>query len=107
METYKKFLKEARVIEHSSENTATSRRIIIIQIKNLDLSVNDAKLYDLFKPYGRITSHRIYTSEGRSRKHGFVCYRYDEEAARAIRKLHGMTQKTLSVSLAKTREERR
>ena len=104
VETYKKFLKEAHVIEHSSENTATSRRIIIIQIKNLDLSVNDAELYDLFKTYGHITSHRIYMSEGGSRKHRFVCYQHDEEAARAIRKLHSMTlkQKTLSVSLAQT-----
>ena len=97
------------MIEQSSENTTISRRIIIIQVKNLDLSVSDAEFYELFKTYGRITAHRIYTSKGGNRKHGFVCYRHNEEAAHAIRKLHGMTlkQKTLSVSLAQTREERR
>ena len=64
VETYKKFLRETRVIEQSSENTTISRRIIIIQVKNLDLSISDAEFYKLFKTYGRITAHRIYMYEG-------------------------------------------
>ena len=88
-DTYKKYLKEAHMIEHKSEETAvisfTSKREKISQqamisrlkrenfnlskmnqqfnlyFKNLDSSIDDAELYALFKPFGRITSHRVCT----------------------------------------------
>ena len=47
-DTYKKYLKESHMIEQKSEDTAaissTSKRIIIIHIKNLDSSIDDDKL---------------------------------------------------------------
>ena len=107
IETYKRILKETWVI--TPGNTDSSWRIIIIQVKNIDLKVREEDFYNLFKTYGQITAYRIYVSEGGQRQHGFVCYRYNEEAEKAIKKLHGMTFKckTLSVSLAQTREDRK
>ena len=107
IETYKRFLKETRVV--APEDTDSSRKIIIIQVKNIDLKVREEDFYNLFTTYGRVTAHRIYVSEGGQRQHGFICYRHKEEVEKAIIKLHGMIFKckTLSVSLAQTREDRK
>ena len=95
IETYKRFLKETRVV--APEDTDSSRKIIIIQVKNIDLKVREEDFYNLFKTYGQITAHRIYVLETGQRQHGFICCRYNKEAEKAIKKLHGMTFKYKTV----------
>ena len=107
LETYKRFLTETRVVTPDVKDA--SRKIIIIQVKNVALRAREEDLYKLFSTYGRITAHRIYMSEGGKHKHGFICYKHNVEAEKAIKKLHGMTfkGKTLVVSMALTREDRK
>ena len=102
IETYERFAHEARV-----NRIQQSKQIIIVEVKNLDVRAD--KMYGLFKICGPITSHQLHLSEGGNRKHGFVVYQFISEARKAINKFHGMTfkRKTLSVSLAQSREERR
>ena len=69
IETYERFVIKTRVNE-----IRNTRRIIIVQVKNLGLRVTEKEIYDLFKTFGHITSHWIHLSEGDNCKHGFMCY---------------------------------
>ena len=73
------------------------------------MRAREENFYKIFSTYGRITAHRIYVSKGGKQKHGFICYKHNMEAEKAIKKLHGMTfkGKTLVVSMALTREDRK
>ncbi len=81
-----------------------------IYISNLSYDVNDADLRELFEEYGAVSSARVITDKfsGRSRGFGFVEMDNDEEAQKAIEELNQAEYdgKTISVSVAKPREER-
>lgn len=48
---------------------------INLYIKNLDDSVDEDKLREMFAPFGTITSHKIMRDDkGNSRGFGFVCF---------------------------------
>jgi RNA recognition motif-containing protein len=82
-----------------------------IYIANLNYSVNDADLNDLFQEFGEVTSAHVITDResGRSRGFGFVEMPNDSEALKAIKELNGIEHesKVLTVNAAKPKTEKR
>lgn len=61
-----------------------------LYVKNLDASVDDKKLQELFGCFGKITSAKVMCNEtGISKGFGFVCFSTPEEANKAMLALHG------------------
>ncbi|KAJ8420884.1 hypothetical protein Cgig2_021819 [Carnegiea gigantea] len=81
-----------------------------LYLKNLDDSINDEKLRELFSEFGTITSTKIMLdSNGVSKGSGFVSFSTPEEAARAINEMNGkiIGRKPLYVAVAQRKEERK
>ncbi|KAL4313539.1 hypothetical protein GQ457_01G000850 [Hibiscus cannabinus] len=81
-----------------------------LYIKNLDDSVTDEKLKELFSPYGSITSYKVVRDpSGISKGSGFVAFSTPEEASLALAEMNGkmVISKPLYVALAQRKEERR
>ena len=81
-----------------------------IYISNLSYDVNDSDLRELFEEYGEVSSAKVIMDRetGRSRGFGFVEMTNDAEGQKAIDELNGAEydQKTISVTVARPREER-
>lgn len=81
-----------------------------IYISGLSFGTNDADLNELFSAYGETSSAKVIMDRetGRSRGFGFVEMTNDAEAQKAIDELNGAEydQKTISVTVARPREER-
>jgi len=80
-----------------------------VYIKNFGDEFDDDKLFEQFSKYGKVTSHKVMSSdEGKSRGFGFVCYEDPDAAERACDDMHGkeMNGKTLFVGRAQKRNER-
>ncbi len=81
-----------------------------IYVSHLSYSTDANSLQQLFAEYGEVVSANIITDRetGRSRGFGFVEMPNDEEAQKAIEELNEATLdgKTISVSVARPREER-
>lgn len=81
-----------------------------IYISNLNYSVTDAQLEELFTKYGEVTSAKVITDRetGRSRGFGFVELTGDAESQKAIDELNQSEHegKVLSVNVAKPKTER-
>ncbi|EAT41360.1 AAEL007013-PA [Aedes aegypti] len=79
-------------------------------VKNLVATIDDNRLRELFSPFGTVTSAKIARNDaGESKKHGFVCYGADSEAAlKAIFYMNGrlIAGKPIYVNVAQKREER-
>ncbi|CAO3703677.1 unnamed protein product [Rhizopus stolonifer] len=62
-----------------------------LYIKNLDPSIGNTELFELFRKYGRIVSARVMSSPatGLSKGYGFVSYSKHEEAASALEEMNG------------------
>ncbi|KAL0323035.1 UNVERIFIED_CONTAM: Polyadenylate-binding protein 8 [Sesamum angustifolium] len=81
-----------------------------LYIKNLDDSIDDEKLKELFTEFGTITSCKVMRDpSGISRGSGFVAFSTPEEASRALSEMNGkmVVSKPLYVALAQRKEERR
>ncbi|GLT75170.1 hypothetical protein SLA2020_469140 [Shorea laevis] len=81
-----------------------------LYIKNLDDSINDEKLKDLFSPFGTITSCKVMLDpQGVSKGTGFVAFSTPEDAAKALHEMNGkiMGKKPLYVAVAQRKEERK
>ncbi|GAB4838712.1 poly(A) binding protein Pab2 [Ancistrocladus abbreviatus] len=81
-----------------------------LYIKNLDDSIDDDKLKELFSPFGNITSCKVMRDpSGVSRGSGFVAFSTAEEASRALAEMNGkmVVSKPLYVALAQRKEDRR
>ncbi|CAI0445896.1 unnamed protein product [Linum tenue] len=81
-----------------------------LYVKNLDDSIADEKLKELFAPYGTITSCKVMRDpSGVSRGSGFVAFSTPEEANRALLEMNGkmIVSKPLYVALAQRKEDRR
>ncbi|CAD2105000.1 polyadenylate-binding protein, putative [Plasmodium vinckei lentum] len=80
-----------------------------LYIKNLDDSMNDQALKELFEPYGTITSAKVMKDDkDQSKGFGFVCFGTHEEANKAVTEMHLkiINGKPLYVGLAEKREQR-
>ncbi|GLT93477.1 hypothetical protein SLE2022_112690 [Rubroshorea leprosula] len=61
-------------------------------IKNLNDSIDSARLQELFQKFGNVVSCKVATSEdGKSKGHGFVQFETEESANAAIQELNGST----------------
>ncbi|KAI3448122.1 hypothetical protein Pfo_004787 [Paulownia fortunei] len=81
-----------------------------LYVKNLDDSIGDDKLKELFSPFGSITSCKVMRDpKGISRGCGFVAFSSSEEASRALSEMNGkmIVGKPLYVALAQRKEDRR
>ncbi|KAJ8561366.1 hypothetical protein K7X08_027556 [Anisodus acutangulus] len=81
-----------------------------LYVKNLDDTIDDEKLKELFSGYGTITSCKVMRDpSGISRGSGFVAFSTPEEASRALSEMNGkmIVSKPLYVALAQRKEERR
>ena len=81
-----------------------------IYTSGLSYGINDADLNELFSAYGETSSAKVIMDResGRSRGFGFVEMTSDTDGQKAINELNGAEydQKTISVSVARPREER-
>nr|XP_057902504.1 polyadenylate-binding protein 1b isoform X1 [Doryrhamphus excisus] len=80
-----------------------------IFIKNLDKSINNNILYDIFSFFGNILSGKVACDENGSKGYGFVHYETQEAAERAIVEMNGKLLKDRKVFVGrfKSRRERK
>ncbi|OIW12575.1 hypothetical protein TanjilG_04739 [Lupinus angustifolius] len=81
-----------------------------LYLKNLDDSINDDKLKDIFSEFGIITSCKVVLDpHGNSKGSGFVAFSTPEEANKALNEMNGklIGKKPLYVAVAQRKEERK
>lgn len=81
-----------------------------LYIKNLDDTIDDDKLKELFAPFGYIGSCKVMRdATGVSKGSGFVAFSTPEEASQALKEMNGklIVSKPLYVALAQRKEDRR
>ncbi|KAJ9146062.1 hypothetical protein P3X46_028377 [Hevea brasiliensis] len=81
-----------------------------LYLKNLDESINDEKLKELFAEFGSITSCKVMLDhQGQSKGSGFVAFSTPEEASKALNEFNGkmIERKPLYVAVAQRKEERK
>lgn len=103
--------KAERVAQLKSEFQGNTRPDtgVNLYIKNLDDSVDDEKLKELFQSYGNVVSAKVMRDEKNlSRGFGFVSFSASEDATRAVTEMHLklIAAKPLYVGLAEKREVR-
>ncbi|EEF43658.1 polyadenylate-binding protein, putative [Ricinus communis] len=96
--------------EQSMKEAADKFQGANLYIKNLDDSIGDDRLKQLFSPFGTITSCKVMRDpNGISRGSGFVAFSTPEEASKALMEMNGkmVVSKPLYVALAQRKEDRR
>ncbi|KAL1222480.1 Polyadenylate-binding protein 2 [Cardamine amara subsp. amara] len=96
--------------EQSLREAADKFQSSNLYVKNLDDSVSDEKLKELFTPYGTVTSCKVMRDpNGISRGSGFVAYSTPEDATKAMSEMSGkmIENKPLYVAVAQRKEDRR
>ncbi|XP_068321040.1 polyadenylate-binding protein 3-like [Pyrus communis] len=81
-----------------------------LYLKNLDDTINDEKLKELFSEFGTITSCKVMLDQqGVSKGSGFVAFSTPEEANKALAEMNGkmIGRKPLYVAVAQRKEERK
>jgi polyadenylate-binding protein len=80
-----------------------------VYVKNFGEELNDESLYELFKQFGDITSHKVMSKDGKSRGFGFVAFDNADSAEEAVKALNGEKigeDKILYVGRAQKKMER-
>ncbi|CAA3019395.1 polyadenylate-binding 2-like [Olea europaea subsp. europaea] len=96
--------------EQSAKEAVDKYQGVNLYIKNLDDSIDDGKLKEMFSEFGSITSCKVMQDpSGVSRGSGFVAFSTPEEASRALTEMNGkmVVSKPLYVAVAQRKEERR
>ncbi|KAH7523654.1 hypothetical protein FEM48_Zijuj06G0034800 [Ziziphus jujuba var. spinosa] len=96
--------------EQSMKEANDKHQGVNLYVKNLDDSIGDEKLKELFSGFGTITSFKVMRDpSGVSRGSGFVAFSTSEEASRALAEMNGkmIVSKPLYVAPAQRKEERR
>ncbi|KAF8112763.1 hypothetical protein N665_0062s0106 [Sinapis alba] len=96
--------------EQSVREAADKFQSSNLYVKNLDDSISDEKLKELFTPYGTVTSCKVMKDpNGISRGSGFVAFSTPEEATKAMSEMSGkmIENKPLYVAVAQRKEDRR
>jgi polyadenylate-binding protein len=80
-----------------------------LYVKNLDDTVTEEKLKEIFEPFGVITSAKLMMDGTASKGFGFVCYTTPEEATKAVTEMNNriVGTKPIYVSLAQRKDQRR
>ncbi|XP_068483225.1 polyadenylate-binding protein 2-like [Phaseolus vulgaris] len=83
--------KPIRVMYSIRDPSFRNSGIANVYIKNLDKSIDDKCLFDVFSSFGNILSQRVARdASGESRGYGFVQFETEASAKEAIQKLNGM-----------------
>lgn len=80
-----------------------------LYVKNFGEDLSEEDFADIFRPYGKITSHKIvYDEQGQSKGFGFVSFESSESAANALKECDGVlvNGKLLYVSCAQKKSYR-
>lgn len=96
--------------EQTIKESADKYQGVNLYLKNLDDTISDEKLKEMFFEFGTITSCKVMRDpNGISRGSGFVAFSTPEEASRALGEMNGkmISGKPLYVALAQRKEERR
>ncbi|KAL6001687.1 poly(A) binding protein Pab2 [Asimina triloba] len=96
--------------EQNMKEAADKYQGVNLYLKNLDDSITDDKLREMFSEFGSITSCKVMRDpNGISRGSGFVAFSTPEEASRALAEMNGkmVVSKPLYVALAQRKEDRR
>ncbi|KAG6422084.1 hypothetical protein SASPL_118647 [Salvia splendens] len=96
--------------EQTTRETVEKFPGVNLYVKNIDDSIDDDKLRELFSGFGTVTSCKVMRDpSGISRGSGFVAFSTPEEASRALAGMNGkiLISKPLYVALAQRKEERR
>ncbi|KAL0915587.1 hypothetical protein M5K25_016015 [Dendrobium thyrsiflorum] len=94
----------------NNKETVNKYQGLNLFLKNLDDSIGDEKLKELFSEFGTITSCKVMRDpNGTSKGSAFVAFSAAEEASRALLEMNGklIGSKPLYVALAQKKEERR
>ncbi|KAJ8486103.1 hypothetical protein OPV22_018588 [Ensete ventricosum] len=98
------------IFDQREKDTVDKYQGLNLYLKNLDASIGDDKLRELFSGFGTITSCKVMREpNGISKGSGFVAFSAAEEAARALAEMNGkmVCGKPLYVALAQRKEDRR
>ncbi|CAF1706198.1 hypothetical protein Bca4012_005032 [Brassica carinata] len=96
--------------EESLREAADKFQSCNLYVKNLDESISDEKLKEMFAPCGTVTSSKVMRdTNGISRGAGFVAFSTPEEATKAMSEMSGkmIENKPLYVAVAQRKEDRR
>ncbi|OIT04185.1 PREDICTED: polyadenylate-binding protein 2-like [Nicotiana attenuata] len=96
--------------EQTAKEVVDKYKGVNLYIKNLDDTIDDDKLKELFSEFGTVTSCKVMRDpSGISRGSGFVAFSTPEEASKALSEMNGkmIVSKPLYVALAQRKEERR
>ncbi|KAJ6853212.1 polyadenylate-binding protein 8-like [Iris pallida] len=96
--------------DQSAKEVAEKYQGVNLYLKNLDDSIGDDKLRELFSEFGTITSCKVMRDvNGISRGSGFVAFSSPQDAARALGEMNGkkIGSKPLYVAIAQRKEDRR
>ncbi|EEE61291.1 hypothetical protein OsJ_15377 [Oryza sativa Japonica Group] len=99
-----------RRFEQSMKDAADKYQGLNLYMKNLDDSIGDDQLCELFSNYGKITSCKIMRdANGVSKGSGFVAFSTREEASQALTEMNGkmISGKPLYVAFAQRKEDRK
>lgn len=80
-----------------------------VYVKNFGDELSDETLFEMFKPFGEITSHSVMVKDGKSRGFGFVAFDNADSAEEAVKDLNGKKlgeEKILYVGRAQKKQER-
>ncbi|KAF5189021.1 Polyadenylate-binding protein [Thalictrum thalictroides] len=108
----KKFEREIELKERfqSMKEAVDKVQGLNLYVKNLDDSIDDDKLREMFSEFGTITSCKVMQDpSGISRGSGFVAFSTSEEASRALGEMNGkmVVSKPLYVAVAQRKEDRK
>ncbi|PIA52882.1 hypothetical protein AQUCO_01000627v1 [Aquilegia coerulea] len=108
----KKFEREIELKERfqSMKEAVDKVQGVNLYVKNLDDSIDDDKLREMFSEFGTITSCKVMRDpSGISRGSGFVAFSTSEEASRALAEMNGkmVVSKPLYVAIAQRKEDRK
>ncbi|CAH1443236.1 unnamed protein product [Lactuca virosa] len=94
--------KQIRIMFSDPDPTMRRSGIGNVYIKNLDSSIDNKELYEVFCVCGDVSTCKVVVdSHGRSKGFGYVQFQKEEDAKAAIRKLNGMSIKGKQVYVAK------
>ncbi|THU61428.1 hypothetical protein C4D60_Mb07t23170 [Musa balbisiana] len=96
--------------EQSKQEATEKSQGVNLYLKNLDDSIGDDNLRELFSGFGAIASCKIMRDKnGASKGSGFVAFQSSEDASRALSEMNGkmIGNKPLYVALAQRKEDRR
>lgn len=87
---------------------AVAQGSVNLYVKNLDESIGDEELRELFSPFGKILSAKVMTEAGRSRGFGFVSFESEQVAETVLREMNGkfVRRNALYVAVAQRKEDR-